>query len=49
MVYSLSHNKFAEIVGFNSILGSDEIFAKSPLGPKVVKGSLKGQAVSKGR
>nr|ELR5133335.1 nucleoside deaminase [Providencia rettgeri] len=49
MVYSLSHNKLAEIVGFNSMLGSDEIFAKSPFGPKVVKGSLKGQAVSKGR
>ncbi|BBU98769.1 nucleoside deaminase [Providencia hangzhouensis] len=46
MVYSLSHDELAEIAGFNIMLGSDEIFAKSPFKPEVVKGVLKEQAIS---
>ncbi|MEZ2896009.1 MULTISPECIES: nucleoside deaminase [Providencia] len=46
MVYSLSHDELAEIAGFNIMLGSDEIFAKSPFRPEVTKGILKEQAAS---
>lgn len=46
MVYSLSHDELAEIAGFNIMLGSDEIFAKSPFRPTVVKGVLKEQAMA---
>lgn len=45
MVYSLSHDELAEIAGFNILLGSDEIFAKSPFKPIVVKGVLKEQSI----
>ncbi|HEM8137629.1 TPA: nucleoside deaminase [Providencia rettgeri] len=46
MVYSLSHDELAEIAGFNIMLGSDEIFAKSPFKPTVVKGILKEHATT---
>ncbi|WP_272581289.1 nucleoside deaminase [Providencia sp. PROV266] len=46
MVYSLSHDELAEIAGFNIMLGSDEIFDKSPFRPEVTKGILKELAAS---
>lgn len=45
MVYSLSHDELAEIAGFNIMLGSGEIFAKSPFQPDVVQGVLKEKAM----
>ncbi|EDU60937.1 MULTISPECIES: nucleoside deaminase [Providencia] len=45
MVYSLSHDELAEIAGFNIMLGSDEIFAKSPFKPEVTHGVLKEKAM----
>ena len=45
MVFSLSHDELAEIAGFNIMIGSEEIFAKSPNRPEVVKGVLKEEAV----
>ncbi|EFE55249.1 cytidine and deoxycytidylate deaminase zinc-binding region [Providencia rettgeri DSM 1131] len=45
MVYSLSHDELAEIAGFNIMLGSDEIFAKSPFKPAVTHGVLKEKAM----
>ena len=45
MVYSLSHDELAEIAGFNIMIGSEEIFAKSPNRPEVVKGILQEEAV----
>lgn len=44
MVYSLSHDELAEIAGFNIMIGSEEIFEKSPFHPKVTKGLLKEEA-----
>lgn len=41
MVYSLGHDELAEIAGFNIMIGSEEIFSKSPNRPDVVKGVLK--------
>ncbi|RMA04191.1 nucleoside deaminase, partial [Providencia stuartii] len=45
MVYSLSHDELAEIAGFNIMLGSGEIFAKSPFKPEVTHGVLKEKAM----
>ena len=45
MVYSLGHDELAGIAGFNIMIGSEEIFAKSPNRPKVAKGVLKEEAV----
>lgn len=45
MVFSLSHDELAEIAGFNIMIGSEEIFAKSPNRPEVVKGVLNEEAV----
>ncbi|EOL47129.1 nucleoside deaminase [Enterococcus caccae] len=41
MVYSLGHDELAEIAGFNIMIGSEEIFAKSPNRPEVAKGVLR--------
>ncbi|CAB5670559.1 Uncharacterised protein [Providencia rettgeri] len=41
MVYCLSHDELAEIAGFNIMLCSGEIFAKSPFKPEVTHGVLK--------
>lgn len=46
MVYCLSHDELAEIAGFNIMLCSGEIFAKSPFRPEVTKGILKELAAS---
>ncbi|EKT60765.1 nucleoside deaminase [Providencia burhodogranariea] len=46
MVYSLSHDTLAKIAGFNIMIGSDEIFSRSPNKPIVIKGVLQQQAVS---
>lgn len=46
MVYSLSHDTLAEIAGFNIMIGSDEIFSRSPNQPMVIKGIQQQQAVS---
>ncbi|MTD42364.1 nucleoside deaminase [Erwinia sp. CPCC 100877] len=45
MVFSLSHEELAEIAGFNIMIGSEEIFAKSPNQPEVTKGVLQKEAV----
>ncbi|EOH92805.1 hypothetical protein UAW_02846 [Enterococcus haemoperoxidus ATCC BAA-382] len=45
MVYSLAHDELAEIAGFNIMIGSEEIFSKSPNRPEVVTGVLKEEAV----
>ncbi|WP_207694162.1 hypothetical protein DOK67_0001892 [Enterococcus sp. DIV0212c] len=45
MVYSLGHDELAEIAGFNIMIGSEEIFAKSPNRPEVAKGVLREEAV----
>lgn len=45
VVYSLGHDELAEITGFNIMLGSGEVFEKSPYQPKVVKGVLKEEAI----
>ncbi|MGX7264378.1 nucleoside deaminase [Enterococcus crotali] len=45
MVYSLGHDELAEIAGFNIMIGSEEIFSKSPNRPEVAKGVLKEAAV----
>jgi tRNA(Arg) A34 adenosine deaminase TadA len=45
MVFSLSHEELAEIAGFNIMIGSEEIFAKSPQQPEVTKGVLQQEAV----
>lgn len=44
MVYSLGHDELAEIAGFNIMLGSEEVFAKSPNRPTVEKAVLKEEA-----
>lgn len=44
VVYSLSHDELAEIAGFNIMIGSDEVFEKSPFQPLVTKGLLKAEA-----
>ncbi|WP_430602113.1 hypothetical protein IGJ02_002363 [Enterococcus sp. DIV0724b] len=45
MVYSLAHDELAEIAGFNIMIGSEEIFSKSPNRPEVATGVLKEEAV----
>ncbi|GGC87278.1 nucleoside deaminase [Enterococcus wangshanyuanii] len=45
MVYSLSHDELATIAGFNIMIGSEEIFLRSPNRPQVVSGVLKEEAV----
>lgn len=45
MVFSLSHDELAAIAGFNIMIGSEEIFSKSPNRPEVAKGVLKEEAV----
>lgn len=45
MVYSLGHDELAEIAGFNIMIGSEEIFEKSPNRPEVSKGVLKEDSV----
>ena len=45
MVYSLSHEELANIAGFNIMIGSEEIFLKSPNRPQVVSGVRKDEAV----
>ncbi|MEQ5680857.1 hypothetical protein AB7W88_01200 [Providencia vermicola] len=45
MVYSLSHDELAEIAGFNIMLCSGEIFAKSLFKPEVTHGVLKEKAM----
>lgn len=44
MVYSLGHDELAEIAGFNIMLGSEEVFEKSPNQPEVRKAVLKEEA-----
>lgn len=44
MVYSLGHDELAEIAGFNIMLGSNEVFEKSPNQPEVRKAVLKEEA-----
>lgn len=46
IVYSLSHDELAEIAGFNIMLGSDEVFSKSPHQPVVTGGVLKEESLS---
>ncbi|WP_086329434.1 nucleoside deaminase [Candidatus Enterococcus mansonii] len=45
MVYSLGHDELADIAGFNIMIGSKEIFAKSPNRPEVSKGVLREEAI----
>ncbi|MGX7245989.1 nucleoside deaminase [Enterococcus quebecensis] len=45
MVFSLGHDELAAIAGFNIMIGSEEIFSKSPNRPEVVKGVLREAAV----
>lgn len=44
VVYALSHDELAEIAGFNIMIGSDEIFEKSPNQPSVTKHILRQEA-----
>ncbi|MCO7151763.1 nucleoside deaminase [Vagococcus lutrae] len=44
VVYSLSHDELAEIAGFNIMIGSDEVFERSPHVPAVTKNVLKDEA-----
>lgn len=37
LVFSVSHDQLAEIAGSNIMIGSDEVFEKSPHQPQVVK------------
>lgn len=46
MVYSLSYTQLAEIAGSNIMLGSEEVFAKSPYRPVVEGGVLAEEAIS---
>lgn len=50
MRYSVSHNELEEIAGFNIMIGSEEIFSKSPNRPEVLSGILnkKGVEILKG-
>lgn len=37
LVYSVSHDQLAEIAGSNIMIGSDEVFSKSPHQPEVIQ------------
>ncbi|MGG5343473.1 hypothetical protein [Enterococcus sp. AZ192] len=45
MVYRFSHDELATIAGFNIMIGSEELFLKSPNRPQVVSGVFKEEAV----
>lgn len=45
VVYSLPHDKLAEIAGFNIMIGSDEVFLKSPFKPETTGGVLLSESV----
>lgn len=37
LVYSVSHDQLAQIAGFNIMIGSEEVFEKSPFAPKTTQ------------
>ena len=46
LVYSVTHDQLAEIAGSNIMIGSDEVFKKSPHQPKVVTQLLNEEGLS---
>lgn len=45
MRYSVSHDELAEIAGSNIMIGSQEVFEKSPNKPEVIAGMLKAEGL----